>query len=102
MPALSLKNPIWLIILVAIGIAVAIGLVGGTLGFFAGGGAVRVITGVVAAAYFIALAVLLRYLSITLTRSESINAIRANPVALSIISGSVLLAAALVTAAVFG
>ena len=96
-----MRHPVWLVA----AILAVLGLLawhGGDAGYFALGGLASALSrGLIALAFFLALARLTSYLTLTLT-PDLADAVSSNPVARALLSLAVLLASAVVTLAAFG
>jgi soluble lytic murein transglycosylase-like protein len=98
----SWRNPVWTALGIFAAALVAVALVGGAPGWFAAGGLAQLVAGVIAAAFFLLLARLIRALSVSVSRGAEGAPIIDNAVARAILAAGVLLSAALVTTAAFG
>lgn len=95
------RSPLLAASVVFVAIIGAAALGGGGIAYLSQGGSIQLFQGLVAAAFFLALGRITRYLTVTL-RKETSDAIGTSPIARGIISAGNLIASGLVTLAVFG
>lgn len=97
-----IRHPAWTVALVLIGLALVAMFAGGTTAWLAQGGLATLVTGLVAAVYYLALIRLTRWLRVTTDPEETDALYNSHPLARPMLRVGLYLGAGLVTIAVFG
>jgi hypothetical protein len=96
-----IRHPAWTVALVLLALGAVALLGGGTAAWLAQGGLATLVTGLVAAVYYLGLIRLTRWLRVT-TDPDEAYALSSHPLARPMLRGANYLGAAIVTLAVFG
>jgi len=97
-----IRHPAWTVALVLLALGAVALLGGGTAAWLAQGGLATLVTGLVAAVYYLGLIRLTRWLRVTTDPEETDALYRSHPLARPMLRVGLYLGAGLVTIAVFG